>query len=447
MTLPKAFIEDIQPYLPAAELEEFIHALTEGGQPVSIRLNRSKLGDSLPDATAWPLLEGATEVGWCPEGRYLSERPQFTLDPLLHAGCYYVQEASSMFVTHVLRTFVHTPVTALDLCAAPGGKSTAALSALPQGSQLVSNEIDRKRARILAENIQKWGNPNVTVTANAPADFEPLSEMFDVIITDVPCSGEGMFRKDPGAIAEWNPQKVHECAALQRQILRDIWPSLKPGGLLIYSTCTFNVHEDEEQLQFLHDEFDAEILAIPTLPEWHIHPALCGSFAPDVRPESACRFMPHYTQGEGLFMAAIRKPGSSTPEVSLERGFEMYTMGEEEMVHAIPRGHLPLFEALNEAGLYQLSSGIDMGTTKGKDFIPAHAMALSTELNPERFTCVEVDLKTAQQYLRREAILLPEGTPCGYVVVCYQSHPLGFVKNIGNRSNNLYPTEWRIRNL
>jgi len=492
MTLPKPFIDDIQPLLSPAEWEDFVHALTESDASTSIRMKGNE--EVLPMGT------DAKEVPWCKEGRYLLQRPQFTLDPLLHAGAYYVQEASSMFVSHVIRTWLstlnpqpspliphpssltpHPSLWVLDLCAAPGGKSTAALQALPEGSHLVSNEIDRKRARILAENIQKWGNPNVSVTANAPADFTPLGPIFDVIITDVPCSGEGMFRKDPGAIAEWSPAKVKECVALQRQIVSDIWPCLKPGGLLIYSTCTFNTHEDEEMLQYIVDNLGGEILPIPTQPEWHIHPALTGSFAPSIRPDSACRFMPHFTQGEGLFMAAIRKmddgrwtmedgrwkmekrdkkrkeekakesqraPKCSIPAIpAWLNGSFVFEPTPDGAIRAIPESHKPLHDLLVARKLYLLVSGVELGTQKGKDICPAHALALNTALRRDAFPIVELDLDTALNYLRREAIVMPEGTPTGYVLCCYQGHPLGFVKNIGNRSNNLYPTEWRIRNL
>ena len=371
-----------------------------------------------------------------------------------------------MFLSHVLRTFVHEPVTALDLCAAPGGKSTAALSSLPEGSVLASNEIDRKRARILAENIQKWGNPNVCVTANAPADFRRLTNIFDVVITDVPCSGEGMFRKDPGAIAEWNPSKVRECAALQRQILRDIWPTLRPGGLLVYSTCTFNVHEDEEQLQFICDELGAELLTIPVRPEWNIHPAICGDFAPIVKPESACRFMPHFTKGEGLFMAALRKTATPSANTATYRAPRLPKTPKELLplaawvdvpstilkaadgtIRAVPEQLTALYSALTEQKLYMLHAGIELGIQKGKDIVPAHALALCTALADGTFAEAELSLDDALNYLRRENIVLSPDTPRGFVLLTYQHLPLGFVKNIGNRCNSLYPTEWRIRNL
>lgn len=467
MALPIAFIDDMRQVLPADELEAFLHALTDGEQPTSIRINSCK-GD-LSDSTL--PFSISSHVGWCSTGRYLSQRPQFTLDPLLHAGAYYVQEASSQFITHVIRHIQSLPdsglasdkpCTALDLCASPGGKSTAILSVLSTDSVLVSNEIDRKRSRILAENIQKWGNPNVCVTGNAPADFRRIKEAFDLIVTDVPCSGEGMFRKDAGAIAEWNPAKVRECAALQKQIVNDIWTCLKPGGYLIYSTCTFNVHEDEENLQFIHDELGGEILPIPTLPEWHVHPALTGSFAPDIRPESACRFMPHYTQGEGLFMALLRKPADSHTAIERKKNVShqksklttdwvdiegSVIQQADGTLNFIPSPLMDIYQQLVDSKLYLLSAGIELGIQKGKDLQPAHALALSTALCRDKFEVAELDLETALNYLRREAIVLPPDVPRGYVLLTYQNLPLGFVKNIGNRCNSLYPTEWRIRNL
>ncbi len=473
MALPAAFIDEMKQVLPAPELDDFLRQLTEGEQPVSIRLNAAKSGFSLADGVAVP---------WCATGRYLTTRPQFTLDPMLHAGAYYVQEASSQFVAHVVQHILEIESadairTCLDLCAAPGGKSTAALSVLPADCALVSNEIDRKRAHILTENIQKWGAPNVCVTCNAPADFRPLRGEFDLIVADVPCSGEGMFRKDAGAIAEWNPAKVRECAALQQQILTDIWPCLRDGGYMIYSTCTFNIHEDEENLQFIHDELGGEILPIPVSADWHIHPALTGCFAPDVRPESACRFMPHYTLGEGLFMALIRKSTSaansskSTPSDKKRDKQRQNAASDKKKAAAladmadwvnvagrvvqdaagvasfIPDALADIHQKLLHAGLFLRSAGVELGTQKGKDLQPAHALALSTALHRGAFPEAELDLETALNYLRREAIVLPADTPRGYILLTFNGLPLGFVKNIGNRCNSLYPTEWRIRNL
>jgi len=465
MTLPEDFIKDIASYLGKAELDAFVHALTETEQTTCLRMNASKemTEEDLPTAGEATV----TKIGWNEqEGRYLSLRPNFTLDPLLHAGCYYVQEASSQFITHVVRQWVKEPVTALDLCAAPGGKSTALLASLPQGSQLVSNEIDRRRARILSENVTKWGASCVTVTCNAPKDFRKLKHVFDVILTDVPCSGEGMFRKDEGAIKDWSQEKVSECASLQREIVETIWGCLKPGGLLIYSTCTFNVHEDEENVAWICDELGGRCEEVETDETWNIHKPLIGS-------NPCYRFMPHYTKGEGLFLACIRKSdepdgyasfeckksagGKGKPNgknkttmpkvdcqnwVSAEGTLEMTAEGN---LRLIPAAHKALYDALASQGLYMLQSGIELGTVKGKDVIPAHGLALNNDLKPAAFARVSVDLETALNYLRRETITLPEDTPTGFVLVCYKNHPLGFVKNMGNRCNNLYPQDWRIR--
>lgn len=476
MTLPEAFINDIKPYLTAEELAAFEHALTQTDPTCCIRYNRAKSQEPVCQPIAWNPADGS----------YLAERPNFTLDPLMHAGCYYVQEASSQFVTHLVRQLVTEPVTALDLCAAPGGKSTALLSVLPAGSQLVSNEIDHRRARILAENVTKWGNPNVTVTGNAPSDFTSLRSMFDMVLTDVPCSGEGMFRKDEGAVNDWSPQKVAGCVALQREILRDIWPTLKPGGILIYGTCTYNVHEDEEMLAYICEELGGEAISVEVPEEWHIHQPLKGS-----RP--CYRFMPHTTQGEGLFMAAVRKVGKNetlrnedendrmgqhkpskaskviktakrddrskakTTQVDIKALTHQVTtqldgpvrivVTPEGTVRAIPESHYAIYEAMTAQGLFVLQSGIEMGTIKGRDLVPAHALAMSTMRAASAYPTTEVDLETALNYLRHEAIVLPNDVPVGYNIVCYNGHPLGFVKNLGNRSNNLYPQEWRIRRL
>ena len=368
-----------------------------------------------------------------------------------------MQEASSMFVTHALRTFVSGPVTCLDLCAAPGGKSTAVISTLPEGSQMVSNEIDRRRARILAENITKWGFPNITVTCNAPKDFKGLRHTFDVIITDVPCSGEGMFRKDEGAVSDWSLTKVESCANLQHDIIDDIWNCLKPGGLLIYSTCTFNIDEDEKMVEYICDELGATALDIPIQPEWNIHSPLTGKYP-------CYRFMPHYTKGEGLFMAAIRKdedvaqpaklkkPIKNTIKVSKDISSWVnipvhLEQTAEGVISAIPTSHKELHDLIVGNGLYILQSGIELGTVKGKDIIPSHNLAISTALAENAFPRYEVTEDIALDYLRRMAFVLPQDASTGYLLLTYKNLPLGFVKNLGNRCNNLYPQEWRIRNL
>ena len=374
---------------------ELWHVLREGlaQEPsVSIRINPSKI-----DLKEWEVVLSDGVVPWCEYGFYLTHRPPFTFDPLLHAGAYYVQESSSMFLHQVLRQYVTEPVVMLDLCAAPGGKSTLARSVLPEGSRLVSNEPIRGRAQVLEENVTKWGYPDHIVTNRYPKDFRKSKQQFDVILTDVPCSGEGMFRKDEGAIAEWSLQKVEQCQRLQREIVSDAWECLAPGGLLIYSTCTFNTLENEENIKWILENFDAEVLPVHTEAEWNIQ----GSILPDfIAP--IYRFIPGLTRGEGLFMAVLRKGGKASPHPSL---FTLPPIPDR--------------------------------------WSPTRSLSLFT-LHSSLFT-QEIDYPTAIRYLRREAIVLPPDAPLGIVTLSYQGIPLGQCKNIGSRANNLYPKEWRIK--
>lgn len=453
MNLPALFEESMRQLLGDG-YEPFREALL-GDPAVSIRLNKSK-------CIYTPEYE---PVLWASDGYYLSERPSFTFDPLFHAGSYYVQEASSMFVEQAVRQHLGQARVALDLCAAPGGKSTLLRSLLPDDCVLVSNEVMRPRAQVLTENISKWGHPRCIVTSNYPADFTPLGETFDLILVDAPCSGEGMFRKDEVAVAEWSPENVEVCWKRQRDILTDIWPTLRPGGLLIYSTCTFNTQEDEENVRWMMDELEAELLPIATDPAWGITPSL----VPDV--PHAYRFLPGRTRGEGFFLAVVRKredtsvadaprggkskkkdKKSKQPTMAVpaeckgwladDKAYTYKAIGTE--VVALHSDMEPLYATLSEQ-LYLLKAGIILAELKGRDALPAHDLAMSTALRAEAFARCELSYTEALRYLRREAITLPADTPRGFVLVTYRNHPLGFVKNLGNRANNLYPNEWRIR--
>lgn len=428
-------------------------AALESGEPtVSVRVNAAKGGADFP---------GAEPVAWCREGVYLPERPNFTLDPRLHQGRYYVQEAASMFHAHVARQLVaDAPMRVLDACAAPGGKTTAVIPVLPAGSAVVANEYVPARAAVLRENIVKWGYPGAIVTRGDTAGLRKLKGEFDLIIADVPCSGEGMMRKDPQASAQWNPGLVNECADRQRDILGNLWPTLRPGGHLVYSTCTFNRSEDEEIIDWLIDEYGAESVEIPTEPEWNITPGI-GTGA------HCCRFIPGRTRGEGLFVAVVRKPGEpSAPKPRKDKqrekpsafstqvkdwilpdtDMEMTVYQQDDRLTAFPKAHLDLLKKVS-AQVDVIHEGVPLATVKGRDLIPAHALAMSTRLNREAFPQAELGLDAALDYLRGSAIVLPEGTPKGYVIVYYDGCPLGWVKNLGNRSNNLYPTPYRIKNL
>ena len=439
-------------YLGKEEYDQLAEALSLPA-PTSIRINPKK------NFQLSTLNSQLSTVNWCPSGFYLSERPSFTFDPLFHAGCYYVQEASSMFLSHVLREYVKEPVVALDLCAAPGGKSTLALSELPEGSLLIANEVVRQRANILAENIMKWGNPNCIVTNNYAEDFQAFSHMFDLIICDAPCSGEGMFRKDPDSINEWSLANVDTCWRRQRDIVSNIWHTLKEGGIFIYSTCTYNPLEDEENVAWMAKSLGAEVLSCHPLKEWGL-------------TETNTHFYPHRIKGEGFFISVLKKTEQGARDEEQEtrskkRGAkgkgqktkipaelkcwltesDLFTLFEEqEEFKAFPTVHHDFYQ-LAKSNLKVIHAGIELAFLKGKNLQPSQSLALSNNLNKEAYPTAEVDEQQAIAYLRTEALQLPADTPKGYVLITYQGHPLGFVKNIGNRANNLYPAEWRIRRL
>ena len=396
VNLPADFVAETRRIMGDERYNRFVGAFDEEA-PTSIRVNPRIVGDGCFD--------GEKQVPWCSEGYYLNDRPQFTFDPLLHAGCYYVQEASSMFVTHVLRNCQLSIVNyqlALDMCAAPGGKSTALRSVLPDDCVLISNEPMGNRAQILLENVTKWGGPNHIVTNNYPRDFRKAKLKFDLILCDVPCSGEGMFRKDPNAISEWSVQNVEKCWQLQREIVADAWECLNPGGLLIYSTCTYNTKENEENIRWILDTYDAQVLDIPVDPSWNITGSLLEGFN-----EPVYRFIPGITRGEGLFVCALRK---NTRKEEGERSKEISSA-----------------DIIKNKNLKVLDPGI---------LLPPSSL-----LPPK----VDVDYATALKYLRGEALVLPADTPRGIVTITYQGQPLGPAKNIGNRANNLYPKAWRIK--
>lgn len=453
--LPIDFVREIQTLLGREEFDRLASAL-QLETSVSIRVNAFK-GFALGD----PERELSERVPWSPSGFYLKDRPAFTFDPLFHAGGYYVQEASSMFIGQVIRQYILQPVVALDLCAAPGGKSTHIRSLLPEGSTLVCNEVIRSRSQVLAENMIKWGHPGVVVTNNDPSGFSDLEHCFDLIFTDVPCSGEGMFRKDPGAIREWSLENVNLCRLRQRRIIAEIWDCLKPGGILVYSTCTFNKEENEENIAWIMEEYGAQPLPLDCLPEWGITNNLTDQKFP------VYRFLPHKTKGEGFFIAALRKPEGDLeiqwnlrskpakkqlkqPEVSLtckswlKNPERFFYRCQESTVVAIPGYAEELFRKL-ELKLKIVHAGVVLAEIKGKDLIPDHSAAMSAELDKSAFPVARIDYDQAIAYLRKETIVLENEIPRGYVLLMYKDAPLGFVKNLGNRANNLYPQEWRIR--
>lgn len=419
--LPEDFLRATRAVMGTERFDRYLKALEEEA-PVSIRLN--------PLSTLHSPLK---KIPWCRTGYYLPTRPQFTFDPLLHAGCYYVQEASSMFLDEVLRQ--HLPegrLAVLDLCAAPGGKSTLIRSAISEDSILVSNEPIRKRAQILSENIQKWGYANCVVTNNYPKDFARAGLQFDVILCDVPCSGEGMFRKDPDTIGEWSLAQVERCWQLQREIVTEAWKCLCPDGLLIYSTCTYNIKENEENVRWIIDELGAEPLGVDIQAEWNITGSLQPGFDVPVY-----RFIPGLTKGEGFFLCVMRKP--------------KYQNEYHRLIQSVPNRGTHATKPWYSRYQTLVATLPDCGTDNANERYPrcqtlaATLPDCGTDNANERYPRVELSYPQAIAYLRGEALVLPPDTPRGLVTLTFMQQPLGQAKNIGTRANNLYPKEWRIK--
>jgi 16S rRNA C967 or C1407 C5-methylase (RsmB/RsmF family) len=457
MNLPADFITSIN-LLLGAQAEDFLASLKENA-PVSVRFNPFKIKRNPIEFSLQ-----TEQVLWSEFGYYLNNRPTFTFDPLFHSGYYYVQEASSMFIEHVVKQLIDGPVNCLDLCAAPGGKSTSLLSSLPEGSLLVSNEIIRQRANILSETMIKFGQPNSVVTNNNPKDFAAIPDFFDLILVDAPCSGEGMFRKDEVAINEWSADNVRMCASRQKNILSDVWSSLKPGGYLLLSTCTYNTSENENNAWWAISELGAEFIEVDIDLAWGI----TKSYNDKV---NAYRFFPHKTKGEGLFVTVIKKNGtnelshqstlslknskknkkyfspfikeSSYYEVLINNYSNYDYVDFENRIVVLPKDHSSTLLSLKEK-FKVVSMGIELGVRKGKDFIPSHALAMSNDLNLRAFFRYELSYNDAIAFLRSEAITIHDA-PKGLVLITFKNEPMGFVKNLGSRANNLYPNEWRIR--
>lgn len=430
------------------EFEGLTEALTNGEPTVSVRFNAAR-AVQIPD--------NMERVPWCRQGIYLESRPQFTFDPALHQGVYYVQDASSMIHSHIVSqlTAGNGPMLCLDACAAPGGKTTAAFDALPQGSFMLANEYVAARAEALAQNLARWGNPMTAVSQGDTSRFRKLRDMFQLIVADVPCSGEGMFRKDAEAVRQWSPRLVAECAQLQREITANLWHALAPGGYMIYSTCTFNRSENQDIVDYMLAEFDgAGAVDIDVPDEWGI-----------VRRGHCLHFLPGRIRGEGLTVAVLRKAGKPMPTKKsndknrttqmapqLANAARRWLKDNDDFVlrqygdicYAQPRRWEWAIGIFNKNLKMVNHGGIELAQMKGRDLLPLQPLALSQSLADNAFTCYEVDYPTAIAYLQRQSLQLREDTPRGIVLLTYQGLPLGFVKNLGNRANNLFPASWRI---
>ena len=455
MDFSPAFRKYLAQVVGEGNLSAVLDALS--GEPsVSVRINPAKAGS--PTEIFGNLVSGPVE--WNRHAAFLSERPAFTLDPLIHAGAYYVQDSSAMFpgkafrdvLDKVLESGIISPKV-LDLCAAPGGKTTDISASLREscrgGYLLISNEIMKQRAAVLADNAAVWGDPSVVVTSVDPKAFGTLPGFFDIIVADVPCSGEGMFRKDDEAVSQWSEENVALCQARQRRIVADVWPSLAEGGLLVYSTCTFNNLENDDNVKWICSEFGAEIIGIDS----------CGL----LRTECGVSLVPGFVRGEGQYCAVLRKtsPSAGTaacsgrqqdrwqklPEAhaSIIRPLldeEMAMIVKDGRIVAVPeyvRCVLSMLEPLRP-----LARGLAVGMFKGKDFIPDADLALSLSLRRGAFNEFEVNRETALSFLHRDPVRLPDAER-GMLLLVYRGLPIGFVKNLGNRCNSLHPLHRRIR--
>lgn len=451
MSLPPNIIRAFS-NAPGFDEEAFRRVHDTGEQVASVRINPAKFSD--PAALSFEL---GRRIPWTAYGYYLAARPFYTFEPLLHAGAFYVQEASSMFLEQALQQTVDLskPLRVLDLSAAPGGKSTHIQSLLHPESILVSNEVIKSRAAILEENMIKWGGSNVVVTNNDPRDFSGLQGYFDVIVVDAPCSGSGMFRKDPDSVAGWSNDLVALCSQRQQRILADIWPALKEEGVLIYSTCSYSVEEDEQLADWVIETFEASSLPLLTDSNWNI----IQSFS-EKHQATGYRFYPDKLMGEGFYLTVFRKTSASSgPSKKAGRGkweqvprqvkdglkhwmkeTDYSLISLHENIIALPplmAEELPLLQSL-----YIRKAGVTVGKWAGKDLVPDHAFALS-HLTATGIPVLQLEKAEALNYLRKEEIKTDTGQR-GWCLVQYMGHTLGWIKVLQNRSNNYYPKEWRI---
>lgn len=439
-TLPEQFITMLDS-LPGHS--DVAKVLTHTESPVAIRFNPAK-PMVLPECTL------QNNVPWEPQGIYLDKRPAFTFHTALYDGRFYVQDPSSMIVGEAVRRIVkqlgNSPISYLDACAAPGGKTTSAMANLPQGSFVLANEFDSKRILALIDNLARWGSPGYAVSRADASTLSVVGELFDIVAADVPCSGEGMMRKNSTAISQWSPALIKDCSKLQRSIVESVWNALRPGGFFIYSTCTFNTTENEENVRWMRDALGA----IPVDMNLSEYPGVLPSLNADV---PGARMLPGLVDGEGQFVAVLRKKGDWTPRKNeninnssvdwVEGSFVRHTNIKGD-VYAIYSHHLKMVKHLMSK-TNVIVPGIHVASPKGRDLMPAQALATSLALRSDVFPVVNVDYCMAIDYLRGRAIILDKSVPKGYVLISHNNNRLGWAKNVGARANNLFPDGLRIR--
>ncbi len=446
MKIPASILQDLQG-IAGFDEQGFI-AAHNTKPPVSVRKHPIKGINIYPTEQTVP---------WCPGGVYLPERPVFTLDPSFHAGAYYVQEASSMFLHHLLKDIIADKknLRVLDLCAAPGGKSTLIASMLDEESLLISNEVIRPRAAILEENISRWGYMNTWVTGNDPRDLGKLSGYFDIIVVDAPCSGSGLWRKDAAALNEWSEGNVTMCSARQQRILADVWPALKENGILIYATCSYSPIENEGILDWLATTYKAKSIASSS----EEFPGIVASVSPQ-KKMNCYRFFPGNVAGEGFFIAALqKKEESETLRISKNKSARnqkiqdaasyltdyketVFIQTKEDSYSAIRASHEADIQLLQKA-VYIRKTGLEAGVPAAKEWLPAHDIALCIDIG-KTINGVETNREQALRFLKREDMGITDLAK-GWYVVRYNGLGLGWIKALGNRVNNYLPKNWRIR--
>lgn len=454
MVIPGALLQTLEEVV-GFDKPAFLQVHEAQQPPTTIRLNTSKWKHALPP------FETTAAVPWCSTGYYLPERPAFGMHPLWHAGAFYVQEASSMAIEQVFLQHVsfekNESLKVLDLCAAPGGKSTHILSLLQESDVLVSNEVIGSRVNVLLENMTRWGAANCIVSNNDPADFSKLENLFDVVLIDAPCSGSGLFRRDPDAIKEWSEDAVIRCCQRQERIITDVWPALKEEGILIYTTCSYSPSENEEMVDWIHDQFECEALSLQLPETWGIVQTHSAKHA-----HTCYRFFPNKVAGEGFFMAIFKKkegeneavfskkkqvPKQDIPVNILWNQWVKNDMAlsfykHKETLYAMPPHTYDLFLQLQSA-LHIRKAGVCLGEWMHNGLQPDHALAMSSLLHPD-IGKISLTMEDAQQYLRKENITINDSRK-GWLLATFDNIPLGWMKHLGNRTNNYYPKEWRLR--
>ncbi|NRA49717.1 MAG: RNA methyltransferase [Phaeodactylibacter sp.] len=444
LVLPDAFQKRMQGQL--GEDWGAFQAALDSPSPVSINYNQAK--------SPAILFEG-DPVPWNSSGQYLPVRPSFTLDPHFHAGRYYVQEAGSMFLAFVLNQLQqnHSFRTALDLCGAPGGKTTVMLNELPEGCTVVANEIIKTRYGILKDNLAKWGRSNIIATNADSERFVPLAGKFDLVVVDAPCSGEGLFRKTPEATSEWSPENVAICENRQNRIVDNTLPLVSPGGFLIYSTCTYNEGENDQQVARIIEDGKFEKVSFDLPEAWGITPTRLGY-----------QFFPNKTKSEGFYIAVLQKAGSPierkskvplryftpapkqlkqsvSPWISPEAPLEL-VCAPSGQVYGFPEHSLSLLGALSQS-IPKIDPGTPIGIMKGKQLVPNHALSLSLALHPD-IPVMDLGHSEALSFLRKTPLPGKPGHK-GWHLMRYEGWGIGWGKILPNRINNYFPNHLRVR--